>query len=510
MEYKEGTKVFGNWIISDKLGEGASGQVFKIVKEESGITLKAALKVIRVPQSQDEVRRVRYEGMSQDSVSTYFMEMVEELKKEIRAMVELKGHPNIVGCDDYIFVPAANGIGGDILIRMELLQPLNNYMVTGSMPEVIVKKMATDLCTALDFCHKRNLIHRDIKPENIFVSATGQFKIGDFGLARTVEKSTGGLSKKGTESYMAPEVYLGKKYDRTVDIYSLGLVLYKSLNRNRLPFFPVEGNYTYADRENALSMRMQGDALPRPVDASDGMADIILKACAFAPERRYQTAEEMLNALTQPVSGTANQTSGKSQEKKEKAKKEKKSKEAVSDKPAKKGSRIKKLLFRIAVIALAYVGGKLIADYVIAPSFLEKGNMQQAEEYMVAGQYDLALECYKKEAAEGNEIAINNVAYMYENGVGTNVDYATAVVWYEKAAELGSDTAMYNLGNLYASGLGVEIDYEVAAQWYEKSAEAGYTDAMTVIGFMYENGIGVEQDEATAQNWYTKAENANK
>ena len=70
--------------------------------------------------------------------------------------------------------------------------------------------MGRELTSALIFCQKKGLIHRDIKPENIFVSEAGQFKLGDFGVARTVEKTTGGLSRKGTEKYMAPEVYLGK------------------------------------------------------------------------------------------------------------------------------------------------------------------------------------------------------------------------------------------------------------------------------------------------------------
>ena len=83
-----------------------------------------------------------------------------------------------------------------------------------------------------------HVVHRDIKPENIFVSATGDFKLGDFGIARTIEKTTFGMSKKGTYPYMAPEIYQGKESDILVDMYSLGLVMYRMLNDNRLPFFP--------------------------------------------------------------------------------------------------------------------------------------------------------------------------------------------------------------------------------------------------------------------------------
>lgn len=297
MEYTVGKNVFGNWIIKNKLGEGASGQVFEIHKEDGTIAMKAALKVISVPKSEEEIRQLLGEGMDRNRVGDYFNDAVKEIEKEITTMVELRSHPAIVRFEDYVFVPHPAAIGGDILIRMELLQSLSEYMISNRLDEKRVLQMAKELCSALVYCHKRNMIHRDIKPENIFVSEMGQFKLGDFGLTKTVEQSMGVLSKKGTESYMAPEVYLGKSYNQTADIYSLGLVLYKSLNQNRLPFFPLTAVYTFADREQALNKRMQGAELPRPADAGEKLGNIILKACAFEPARRYQTAEEMLRDL---------------------------------------------------------------------------------------------------------------------------------------------------------------------------------------------------------------------
>ena len=87
--------------------------------------------------------------------------------------------------------------------------------------------MGVDICKALELYQKYNIIHRDIKPENIFVSDNGDFKLGDFGIARTIEKTMSDLSKKGTYNYMAPEVYQGGEYGFSVDLYSLGIVLYR-------------------------------------------------------------------------------------------------------------------------------------------------------------------------------------------------------------------------------------------------------------------------------------------
>ena len=95
------------------------------------------------------------------------------------------------------------------------------------LTEEDVLRLGIDLCRALEYCQKQNIIHRDIKPENIFVSRFGEFKLGDFGIARNWDRGASGLSKKGTFSYMAPEMYKGEEYDSRADIYSLGIVLYK-------------------------------------------------------------------------------------------------------------------------------------------------------------------------------------------------------------------------------------------------------------------------------------------
>ena len=118
------------------------------------------------------------------------------------------------------------------------------------LPEKETIKLGIDLCKALEYCQQLNIIHRDIKPENIFVSRFGDFKLGDFGIARELEKTMSSLSKKGTYSYMAPEMYKGERYDNSVDIYSLGIVLYKIMNKNRLPFLNLEKQLiTYRDKE---------------------------------------------------------------------------------------------------------------------------------------------------------------------------------------------------------------------------------------------------------------------
>lgn len=300
MEYKEGTKIpsMPGWEIVRELGSGSYGTVFEVQKKNFEVTAKAAVKLIRIPKSVSEIREAMSEGMDEQSVTTYFEGIVKRFVKEIAVMSELKSHPNIVACEDYVVESHAENIGWDILIRMELLTTLTNYQLKNPMNEETVKCLAMDICEALVFCQKKGLIHRDIKPANIFVDENERFKLGDFGVARTAEKTMGGYSKQGTENYMAPEVYLGRPYGATVDIYSLGLVLYRLMNGNRLPFYPAAPKQIeFSDRENALVTRMRGDVMPPPCNASEEFAAIILKACAYDSKNRYRTAAEMLEAL---------------------------------------------------------------------------------------------------------------------------------------------------------------------------------------------------------------------
>lgn len=297
-QYKEGTTVFGSWTIQRKIGEGSFGQVFEIQRKDFGQTYRAALKVITVPQNEAELHGALEEGMTREQAEQYFYSVVEDIVREFAIMAKLKGTANVVGYEDHTVTRNSDGIGWDILIRMELLNPLLPYAYQHPFSRRDIIRIGIDMCKALELCQKYNIIHRDIKPENIFVSDNGDFKLGDFGIARTVEKTVSGMSKKGTYNYMAPEVYRGNEYGFGVDIYSLGIVLYRLLNKNRLPFLPPSPEpITYHSRESALARRMSGEVIPFPHHAEGRLAEIVLKACAFSPKDRYSSPAQMRQEL---------------------------------------------------------------------------------------------------------------------------------------------------------------------------------------------------------------------
>lgn len=297
-EYRIGDVVLGNWTLVKLLGEGAYGKVYEAHREDFGTVYNAAIKIMTIPQSQSEVTSARAEGMDDESVTAYFRSFVEDVVQEFALMSKLKGTANIVSYEDHSVTPHSEGIGWDILIRMELLTPMLNYMESHQMTRSDVIKLGIDMCRALELCQRYNIIHRDIKPENIFISETGDYKLGDFGVARTLEKTTGGLSKKGTYTYMAPEIYRDEKYGSTVDIYSLGVVLYRLLNNNRAPFLPAPPKpITHSERERALVRRISGEQIPPPANAEGRLAEIVLKACAYDPKERYSSPLQMRQEL---------------------------------------------------------------------------------------------------------------------------------------------------------------------------------------------------------------------
>lgn len=289
--------IWDEWKIDSVLGKGSYGTVYKASKTGFGSSVSSAIKHLSIPYEKSEISAIRAEGMTKAEISEYYKDIVNHISEEIRLMDSLKGNSNIVSIEDFKIIKGNDDFSWDILIRMEILNDLNDYFANkeGYISDIV--KVGIDICNALECCEKANIIHRDIKPENIFVNKFNNFKLGDFGIAREYSENRADMSMRGTPYYVAPEVFDGKSYDNTVDIYSLGIVLYRMLNKNRLPFFPVDGIVTFQQRNDALKNRLEGKPFLPPANTTDELTAVIFKACSFNPADRYRNASDMKSDL---------------------------------------------------------------------------------------------------------------------------------------------------------------------------------------------------------------------
>ena len=226
-------------------------------------------------------------------------QFVERFHREARAAARLS-HPNIVALHDY-------GATDDAyFIVMEYIdgRTVGDLVeAQGPLDPVRVAKIASDVASALDRAHRAGLVHRDVSAGNVMVSASGETKVTDFGIARIMdehdqETTVGAKAVFGTAAYISPEQAQGQIVDARTDLYSLGVVMFEMLT-GRPPFMA----------ENSLALASQhvlndppkpstlNGAVPQQLDA------IVLRALAKRPEARFESAAEMHEELGRFVAG---------------------------------------------------------------------------------------------------------------------------------------------------------------------------------------------------------------
>jgi serine/threonine protein kinase len=534
--------IWPDWQVVEKIGEGSFGAVYKAQRVEINSVFYSAIKVIKIPKNVAESGAVRAEfNLDQKSTTAYYQGFVDECVNEIKLMESFKGTPNIVSVEDYKVIPNTNCIGWTIYIRMELLESFVDYSKDKQLSQEEIIKLGIDMCSALELCAQLNVMHRDIKPENIFISNFGIFKLGDFGIARQLEKATSVMSKKGTYNYMAPEIYQGKMYDFSADIYSLGIVLYKLLNNNRLPFVdPNSPTVTYQQIQQAFEKRMSGVTMPNPCNATNDLSAVILTACSYNPQNRFMDATAFKEALTNVLNGNGFVDSSNSAVdshyidgyNKQNFGSDNINVGMVNDganiqnnvPPVKKQKKKvpKWKIVLIAVLSVVIVGGA-VAGVCVASWY--SSSDQKIIRALENGDYDNALEMYQDNGKETEELIsllkskIESTKNDFKAG---NVDYATAQRELQTIANMGikaletdtkdaisfvdnlnaSQTAFATAESYLASG-----DYERAIEQYklviedDSNYEKAQNQLNTAIDKLRENAIKKAGEFADKQQY---------
>lgn len=300
-------KTILGYTVTERLGSGAFGTVYKAIKSNASGQYVRALKHITIPTEKQYNSVLNSMGGDVSKANSYFMQMLNSIVSEIRILNGLseKGVQHIVRYYENDILTSESPRRYDIFILMEYLTPLEDYIDSKNFLVRDVIKLGEDILYGLKSCHDNGIIHRDIKDENIFVSDSDEYKIGDFGVSKVLKDSSKAESLKGTPNFLAPEVYLGKEgYTKSVDLYSLGIVLYRLLNYGRNPFLPrFPEQYFAQDEDEAFEKRMRGEVPDLPALGGEEIGRVIVKAISNNFER-FQTADDFINALEAAIDNT--------------------------------------------------------------------------------------------------------------------------------------------------------------------------------------------------------------
>jgi serine/threonine-protein kinase len=265
----------------EKIGEGASGVVWKAEHVELGRSL--ALKVL-APEHSSAV------------------ESIDRFRREARAVANVR-HPNLAYLHDF-----GKSLDGRLFLAMELLSGKTlgarideaNASGTKGIPADEAISHAIAASKALSAAHEAGIVHRDLKPENLFITDDGVLKLLDFGVAlaksdtKQDETRQKGFAIFGTPAYMAPEQVSGDPVDARCDLYALGCVIYEML----------AGDPPFVGESGVVVMGQQLRDTAKPIQlrtpkgkVSDELAAIVTKLLEKDPEARYASAAEVCRAL---------------------------------------------------------------------------------------------------------------------------------------------------------------------------------------------------------------------
>ena len=280
------TPLLSNTTVDSKIAKGPSGDVYLVTRRTDD--KKLALKHLSIPASESQTKALLYSGAvkSESQAQRYYSALVQELKNELLLLNSVKNSANLLKFRGYQVDQKFIGAGYDVYMLSDYCKNLPDAVKEKPLTKLSALNLAIDLCSALEQLRAAGLIHKDVHPRNIFLGNAGQYMIGDLGVAQISELQYSSMPDAMITEYTAPEMLEGSAtLNETMDIYSIGVVLYELYN-GELP------------RNSKGQFRRKADKpLAEPQYADVALAEIILKACAFDPAARYQSPSDMKQAL---------------------------------------------------------------------------------------------------------------------------------------------------------------------------------------------------------------------
>lgn len=271
--------------VERQLSHRPGGDVYLVSRDSDGRRL--ALKHISIPRTESQTRALIYAGAVKDEAEAqrYYSAQAKDLKSEVLLLNGVKNAGNLLKFRGYQVDQKYVGIGYDFYLLSDYCTTLATYRKPFTKLQAV--NLGLDLCSALMQLQSVGLLHKNVHPRNVFLGQNGRFMLGDLGLVQRSELRYNSLDDGLITEYTAPEVQ-GENacLSDSMDIYSVGMILYEVYNG---------GHFPMGEEEHFV----RGEApMEPPIYADVAMSEIILKACAYSPEERYQSPEDMHEALS--------------------------------------------------------------------------------------------------------------------------------------------------------------------------------------------------------------------
>ncbi len=253
------------------------------------------LKHLSVPASDAQVRALILSGIytNENDVLAYYTALVSDIKQELELGKKLSETECFAGPVDYQIVQKTDSIGYDIYILQSLQIPLNELISRNGMTHLRAINLGIDICDAIIACRDAGYLFANLKPDNIFLLPSGKFMLGDLGLVPLKDLEYASISEDYIGSFSPPELFdISGIPNLTLDLYSLGMVLYRIYNGNHGPFEDENTDEAMADK-----LRLSGKSLPTPIYADYELAGIITRACSYRIPNRYSSPEQLKEDL---------------------------------------------------------------------------------------------------------------------------------------------------------------------------------------------------------------------
>lgn len=253
------------------------------------------VKTISVPASQVQLEALLLTGAypNAEAAREYFKDLAMGIRSEIEILEKCAARRGFLAFQNSQIVPMEEGVGYEVYLLSYYRRTLERHLKREPLTHLSAVNLGIDICAALSLCREMGYLYVDLKPSNIFINTSAQtYHLGDLGFVPLESLKYASLPDRYRSDYTAPEIADAfATLNTTMDTYALGLVLYQIYNNAQLPFDSV-------DSKAALMAQLAaGEPLTPPAYADYELAEIICKACAFNPEDRWQTPEEMAEAL---------------------------------------------------------------------------------------------------------------------------------------------------------------------------------------------------------------------